>query len=52
MRTVAPSAMRRGAASCGWMISVGSRCSATNSGRFANDELRKLRAGGDRNASG
>jgi hypothetical protein len=50
--TLVPSTMRRGAASSGWISRRGERSSATNDGRFANDELRKLRAGGDMKASG
>ena len=52
MRTMAPETMARGAASSGWIRSLGPRSSATNAGRLANEELRKFRAGGEMNASG
>ena len=52
MRTRSPVAMPRARASSGWISSRGVFSSATNAGRLANDELRKLRAGGEMNASG
>ena len=51
-RTIAPSAMPRGAASPGWIVTLASPSRRTKTGCAENVEFRKWWAGGEMNASG